>query len=96
MASDDTATLVVEDEDGTTDELSVPTGLLDLLRENGESDPQIVGDIAMIGLAQRIHSAVHHGQGEPADEISDAESVTMDLFEERFGQTFGEMTGHQH
>lgn len=95
--ADDTVTLTLEDENGETDELTVPTGLLDMLREEGdETPPEIVGDIAMFGLAQRIHGALHHSQGEPSQEVKDAEAVTMDLFEERFGATFGEMTGHDH
>lgn len=94
--ADETVTLQIEAEDGTTDELTVPAVLLDMLREDGDSDPEIVGDIAMLGLAQRVHAAVHHSQGQPGQEIQDAEEVTNELFEERFGQSFGEMTGHQH
>ncbi|WP_424018586.1 DUF7545 family protein [Halorientalis pallida] len=96
MAEQDTATLTIQTEDGTSDELEVPTGLLNMLREGDESDPQIVGDIAMIGMAQRIHGAIHHAQGDPGPEVEAAEDVTMDLFEERFGQTFADMTGHDH
>ncbi|SDF77834.1 DUF7545 family protein [Halorientalis regularis] len=96
MTDQDTATLTIETEDGTSDELEIPTGLLNMLREGEETDPEIVGDIAMIGLAQRIHGAIHHAQGEPGEDVQAAEDVTMDLFEERFGQTFADMTGHDH
>jgi hypothetical protein len=92
----ETVTLTIEDEDGTTDELTVPGALLDMLREGEESDPAIVGDVAMFGMAQRIHGAVHHGQGEPDPAVADAEKQTLDLFEKRFGATFGELTGHDH
>ncbi|MFC7018936.1 MULTISPECIES: DUF7545 family protein [Haloarcula] len=95
MASD-TVTLTIETDDAT-DELTVPADLLEILREEpGESDPQVIGDLAMFGLAQRIHSAVHHAQGEPDAEIAALEEQTLDLFEERFGTTFGELTGHDH
>ncbi|WP_324757442.1 DUF7545 family protein [Haloarcula sp. GH36] len=95
MASD-TVTLTIETAD-TTDELTVPSGLLEILREQpDETDPQVVGDIAMFGLAQRIHGAVHHSQGEVDDEIAALEESTLALFEERFGASFSEMTGHDH
>jgi hypothetical protein len=93
--ANDTVTLSIES-DGDSDELTVPADLLDLLREDAESDPEVVGDIAMFGLAQRIHGAVAHGQGEPDQEIKDVESLTLDLFEERFGASFAELTGHDH
>lgn len=92
----DTVTLTIESEDDA-DELTVPTSLLDMLREeDDETPPQIVGDIAMFGLAQRVHGAIHHGQGDPPEELREAESQVMELFEERFGATFGELTGHDH
>jgi len=93
--ANDTVTLTIEGEEDA-DELTVPSGLLDLLRENDEADPQVIGDIAMFGLAQRIHGAVAHGQGEPDQEIQDLETLTLELFEERFGASFAELTGHDH
>ncbi|MDS0259080.1 hypothetical protein NDI56_06710 [Haloarcula sp. S1CR25-12] len=93
--ANETVTLTIEGEDDA-DELTVPSELLDLLRENDETDPAVVGDIAMFGLAQRIHGAVHHGQGEADQGIQDLEALTLDLFEERFGASFAELTGHDH
>jgi len=93
--TDDTVTLRIEtDED--SDELQAPAAVLDMLREGEETDAEIVGDIAMFGIAQRIHGAVHHAEGEIAPEVEAAESTTMDLFEERFGASYAEMTGHSH
>lgn len=94
--ADDTVTLTIEDDD-TADELTVPIALVEMLREEEDETPaEIIGDIAMFGLAQRIHGAIHHGQGEPPQNVKDAEQRTMELFEERFGASYGELTGHDH
>jgi hypothetical protein len=50
----------------------------------------------MLSLAQQLHGAVHHGHGEADEALETAESEVMDAFEERFGQSFAEMTGHDH
>lgn len=95
MASD-TVTLTLESEEDV-DEIELPRGLVDMLRESDEETaPVVVGDIAMMGFAQRIHGAAHHADGEPAKEIADLNDQTMDLFEDRFGATFAELTGHDH
>ena len=95
MASD-TVTLTLESEEDV-DELTLPRRLVDMLRESDdETAPEVVGDVAMMGFAQRIHGAVHHAEGEPGEEIAEVEELTLDLFEERFGATFGELTGHSH
>ena len=96
MADAETVTLTLESDDGATDELEVPTQLLEMLAEGDETAPEVVGDIAMFGLAQRIHSAAHHSEGETDDVIEDTESLTLDLFEDRFGRSFAELTGHSH
>jgi hypothetical protein len=97
MADEDADLVTVTLESGDdTDELTVPPALLDMLREGEESDAEIVGDIAMFGFAQRIHGAVAHGQGEPSEELQAVEDETLDLFEERFGSSFAELTGHDH
>jgi len=92
----DTVTLTVESEEDT-DELELPRELVDMLRESDdETAPEVVGDIAMMGFAQRIHGAAHHAEGEPDQQIADLNDLTMNLFEDRFGATFGELTGHDH
>lgn len=93
----DTMTLTIEADHGEGNELTVPTAMLEMLREDDEETAaEIIGDVAMFGLAQRIHGALHHSQGEPPQEVKDAEELTMDLFEERFGASYGEITGHDH
>ena len=91
----DTVTLTVESEEGS-DELTLPSHLIDLLKEGEETPAEVVGDLAMMGCAQRIHATVHHSEGEVDPTIQQLEDITMELFEERFGASYGEMTGHSH
>ena len=70
--------------------------LIDLLGEGNDETPEVVGDIAMLGFTQQAHGAVHHSQGEADERIQEAEALAAELFEERFGQSFAEMTGHDH
>lgn len=91
----DTIELHVDGPDGE-DTVELPAHLVDLLAEGEQSAASVVGDLALFGCAQRIHATVHHSEGEVDEELADAEGVTMDLFEERFGASYGEMTGHQH
>jgi hypothetical protein len=91
----DTVTLTVESEEGS-DEVTLPSELVDLLKEGEETPAEVVGDLAMMGCAQRIHATVHHSQGEVDPTIQRLEELTMELFEQRFGATYGEMTGHSH
>ncbi|MEY7852074.1 hypothetical protein AB7C87_23055 [Natrarchaeobius sp. A-rgal3] len=94
--SDDveTVTFSIESEDDA-DEVTIPAGLVDLVAEGEQTDAETVGDVVLLSFASRAHHLVHHGHG--ADEDVEAqEARVMDLFEERFGVTFGEATGHQH
>lgn len=91
----ETVDITIEGPDGD-DEVTLPAPLLDLLSEEGESAAEVVGDIAILSCTQRIHTIVHHSEEETDGELSDIEDATMDLFEERFGVTFAEATGHDH
>ncbi|MFT4923349.1 MAG: hypothetical protein ACI8XM_002575 [Haloarculaceae archaeon] len=93
--TDETVTVRLETDD-TSDTLEVPVALIEMLAEADDSVSSVVGDLAMLGLAQQAHGVVHHSQGDVGDDVEAAEALTMDLFEERFGQTYGEMTGHSH
>ena len=91
----DTVTVTLES-DGDTDELTLPSALLERLRAEDEPDATVVGDMAMLALAQQAHGLVHHSHGNVSEELKAAEKQTLDLFEERFGRSFAEMTGHSH
>jgi hypothetical protein len=93
----DEATFTIEDPDGNTNDVTLPAGLVDLFAEpDDDSNAQVVGDIALMAFTQRAHAVVHHQEGQVDDEIEAIEQAALDQFEERFGQTFGEATGHQH
>ena len=93
--ADETVTLSIEG-DAAADEVTLPVEMLDLLREADESDAEVVGDLALFSCAQRIHATVHHAEGGDTERYRAIEERTMALFEERFGATYGELTGHDH
>lgn len=93
----DEATFTIEDPDGNTDDVTIPARLVEIFsEEDDESEAQVVGDIALMAFAQRAHMLVHHSEDEPSDELQAVEEATLDQFEDRFGMTYGEATGHQH
>jgi hypothetical protein len=92
----DTVSFTVSDGE-ESEEFEAPAAIIDALREDGdESAAAVAGDIAMMGLTSRAHMIAHHGDGEAPEEIQEAESAALDLFEERFGMTYEEATGHSH
>lgn len=96
MAEEDveTITVSIESEDGR-DEIAVPATLVDLLAEEGQGSAEAVADVTLLSFASRAHHLVHHDEG-VGEDLEAAEAEIMDRFEERFGVTFGEATGHQH
>ncbi|WP_254524779.1 DUF7545 family protein [Natrinema caseinilyticum] len=90
-----TTTFSISSEDGATDDVTIPAGLVDLVAEGDQTDAETIGDVMLLSFASRAHHVVHHGDSDD-DELEAQESKVMDLFEERFGVTFGEATGHQH
>ncbi|MDY6819370.1 MAG: hypothetical protein SVG88_11970 [Halobacteriales archaeon] len=94
--SDDTVTYTIEGPTGETDALHLPDGLIELFMEDDETAEEALGDLAMLSAAQQIHAAVHHSQGGPSEELEAIEDQTMDQFEQRFGVSYAEMTGHDH
>lgn len=97
MASEPAEDLVfrIEGPDGGAEELVLPTALVDALGQGG-TPVETVADIATIEFASQAHHLVHHG-GEGADaRVEAAEERMLELFEDRFGVSFGEATGHSH
>lgn len=92
----DTETYTVESPDGDVSEFELPDGLVDVLAEQGEEKSVVVADIALMGFAQRAHAMVHHGHGDASGDIEAMAEKAEELFEERFGVSFAEATGHDH
>ena len=93
--AEDTVTLSVEGQEDE-DDVTLPVEMLDLMREAEESNAEIVGDLALFSCAQRIHATVHHAEGGDTERYEEIEARTMELFEDRFGASYAELTGHDH
>ncbi|WP_306052547.1 DUF7545 family protein [Natronococcus wangiae] len=91
----ETISISISADDGSTDDVTLPAGLVDLVAEGDQDAAETVGDITLLSFASRAHHIVHHGEGSDP-ELEAQEERVMELFEERFGVTFGEATGHQH
>jgi len=92
----DTETFSVESPDGSTADLELPEGLVDVLAEQGESSAEVVADVAFQSFAQQSHAIVHHSDGDVPEDLRRINETVEDLFEERYGQTLTEAMGHQH
>lgn len=84
------------DVEGETGEIEVPTALLDALSEPNDSLAEVVVDVTLMSFAGRAHALLHHTEGEPSEALKAAEAEMLDRFEERFGVTYEEATGHSH
>lgn len=91
----ETITFSIESEDGTVDDVTVPAGLVDRLAEDDQSPAETIGDVTLLSVASRAHHLVHHGE-ETDEQLEAQEARVMELFEERFGVTYAEATGHHH
>ncbi|GAB6860018.1 hypothetical protein ACFR97_02775 [Haloplanus litoreus] len=92
----ETETYTIEGPDGDTDELELPEGLVDVLAEQGETPTTVVAEIALLSFVQRSHAMVHHAEGDAPADLEAINETAEELFEDRFGMTFGEATGHSH
>lgn len=95
--ADETLTLTISTDDAE-DTVEVSAGMLELIAQGSETPPEVAGDLVVMSLANRAHHMAHHGQGavEGDVDVVALEETMLDLFEDRFGQTFAEATGHDH
>jgi hypothetical protein len=92
----DTETYTIEGPNGDTDSVELPSGLVDVLSEQGESPATVVGDVALLSFVQRAHAIVHHSEGGVPEDLLEINEKAEELFEDRFGVSFAEATGHHH
>ena len=95
-STDDTETYTVTDPDGNEETFELPTGLVDVLSEQGEDAADVVADVVIQAMAQQAHVIVHHGQGDIPEDIQQMNDTAERLFEERFGQSLSDALGHSH
>lgn len=81
---------------GESEEILVPEALIERLDQADEGPAMVIADVASMGLAGRVHALVHHAEDAPDEELTVAEERMLDRFEERFGVSYGEATGHSH
>jgi hypothetical protein len=92
----DSITVTVDTESGT-DEITLPLDIVDLYREEpSENDAMIVADMVVMAFTERAHALAHHGEGEADVDMEAIEEEMLDAFEDRFGVTYAEATGHSH
>lgn len=91
----ETITVTIET-DGESDTVAIPAGLLERLAEPGTPPAEVVADVVLTSFTGRAHALRHHGAGEPDEALEAAETDLMDRFEDRFGVTYAEATGHSH
>lgn len=93
MAETTTVEITVGDDH---EELSLPAGALETFGAADQSPADVVGDLLVVSCTQRLHGIVAHGREDPGEELRELEADMRDHFEERFGATFAEVTGHSH
>jgi hypothetical protein len=92
----DTETYTIESPDGETDTFELPVGLVDVLSEQGDGPATVVADISLMAFVQRAHAIAHHSESDVDADLEAINETAEELFEERFGLTYAEATGHHH
>ena len=96
MAETTDLTFTITGEDGDEATFTVPEGLVDMLSEPGDDPADVVADVATMAFTSRAHAVVHHSDHGDDEQLQAVEARSLELFEERFGMTYGEATGHSH
>ncbi|AOW79932.1 hypothetical protein HTSR_0742 [Halodesulfurarchaeum formicicum] len=93
----DSITVTVETETGT-DEITLPLDVIDLYREEPEeTDAMIAADMLVMAFTERAHALAHHSEDEATEvDLEAIESEMLEAFEDRFGVSYAEATGHSH
>lgn len=92
----ETSTTVSISIDGTEDTLELPEGIIDVFASDDQSSAEAVGDLVLVDMTHRLHGLVAHSGGSPEPELVELEAALQEQFEERFGASFAELTGHSH
>lgn len=92
----DEQTFTIEGPDGSDDVVTLPDGLVAMFNDADDPPARVVGDLVQVAFTQRVHAIVHHSEDDVDPDLEALESAALDLFEQRFGRSFEEVTGHQH
>ena len=93
MSEHVTVEIAVGDDD---ENIAIPTGVLEALTQDELTLPEIIGDLIIVSCTQRLHGMVAHGAAEPDEDLVELEAEMREVFEDRFGASFAELTGHSH
>jgi hypothetical protein len=94
MATEDVNVTI--EADGEEDTIEIPGGLIDRLTEPDETRAEVIGSITLMAFTGRAHALLHHTEEEADAELEEIEDVMQERFEDRFGMTYAEATGHSH
>ena len=92
----ETETYTIEGPDGDSEEIELPSGLVDVFSEPGDTPTEIVGDIVVQAFAQQAHVVVHHADDDVPEDLEALNGAMEDIFEERFGVSLSDAMGHSH
>jgi len=92
----DTETLTVEGPDGEREAVELPAGMADVFADPGESAALVAADFLVHAFAQQGHALAHHSGDDVPDDVVALNDRMEELFEERFGFSMADATGHEH